>query len=343
MSKKALITGITGQDGSYLAELLLAKDYEVHGLARRTSTDNTNRIKHLLLNSDLYNKKLFIHHGDLSHSSILIDLFNKIKFDEVYHLAAQSEVPYSFSDPEYTIEITGLGTLRLLEAIRLCSPKSKFYQASSSEMFGLINESPQNESTPFHPRSPYGCAKVLSYWLAKNYREAYNIFTSNGICFNHESPRRGSEFVSKKIISGLVGISNKTQTKISLGNIYAQRDWGYAPEYVEGMWLMLQQEKPDDFILATNETHTVKKFIDEACFILNLEIDWRGQGLDEKCYLKNNNQVIIDIDKNYFRPSEVDYLIGDYNKAQKLLNWQPKVKFKDLIKIMIAAELKNSN
>jgi GDPmannose 4,6-dehydratase len=333
--KKALITGITGQDGSYLAELLLEKGYEVHGLIRRSSTFNTDRIDHLLVDFHEKDAKLFLHYGDLSDGSNISRLIEKIKPDEIYHLGAQSHVRVSFDMPEYTSDVTGLGTLRLLDAIRESGVKTKFYQASSSEMFGKVQEVPQNENTPFYPRSPYGCAKVFAYWITKNYRESYNLFACNGILFNHESPRRGETFVTKKITKALSKIKLGTEDKMYLGNLDAKRDWGYAKDYVECMWLMLQQNKPDDYVIATGETHSVREFIEESCKILDIELKWQGKDIDEKGIDKKTGKVIIEIDPIYFRPAEVELLIGDYSKAKKVLGWEPKTKFKELVKLMV--------
>lgn len=333
--KKALITGITGQDGSYLAELLLEKGYEVHGLIRRSSTFNTDRIDHLLVDFHEKNARLFLHYGDLSDGSNISRLIEKICPDEIYHLGAQSHVRVSFDMPEYTGDVTGIGTLRILDAIREAGVKTKFYQASSSEMFGKVREVPQNEDTPFYPRSPYGCAKVYAYWITKNYRESYDLFACNGILFNHESPRRGETFVTKKITKALSKIKLGKENKFYLGNLDAKRDWGYAKDYVECMWMMLQQEKPDDYVIATGETHTVREFVEETCKILDIDITWQGQGIDEKGIDKNTGKTIIEIDPVYFRPAEVELLIGDYSKARKVLNWEPKTKFKELVKLMV--------
>jgi len=341
--KKALITGITGQDGSYLAEFLLHKGYEVHGLIRRSSTISTWRIEHLYNNPEVLNKKLFLHYGDLTDLSNLIEILRKIEPDEIYNLAAQSHVKVSFEIPIVTAETDALGTLKILEAIRILGLERnvKFYQASTSELYGKVQEIPQNENTPFYPRSPYGVAKLYAFWIVKNYREAYNIFACNGILFNHESPRRGINFVTRKITLELcrikLGLKN---TALELGNLDAKRDWGYAPEYVEGMWLMLQQSEPDDYVLATGETHSVREFVEEAARLLEYEIEWKGNGIDEKGYDKNTGQLLVKVNPRYFRPTEVDILIGDYSKAQKKLGWNPKVKFKELIKIMIEADLK---
>ena len=339
--KKALITGITGQDGSYLTELLLEKGYEVHGIIRRSSSFNTGRIDHIYKDPHQSGNRLFLHFGDITDSSSISRIIEKIQPNEIYNLAAQSHVRVSFDIPEYTAETTALGTLRILDAIKESKIKTKFYQASSSEMFGKVQEVPQNENTPFYPRSPYGVAKLYAHWITKNYRESYNLFAVSGILFNHESPRRGSTFVTKKIIEALVKIKNGQQDKLYLGNLDAKRDWGYAEDYVYGMWLMLQQEKPDDYILATGENHSVREFIEITAKFLDMEILWQGQGLDEKGIDKKTKKIIIKIDPEYFRPAEVDVLLGDYSKAKKILGWEPKTKFKDLIKIMIDEELNN--
>lgn len=337
--KKALITGITGQDGSYLTELLLEKGYEVHGIIRRSSSFNTGRIDHLYNNPDILNKTLFLHYGDLSDSSSISRLIEKIKPDEIYNLGAQSHVKVSFEIPEYTCDTTGLGTLRILDAIKESGIKTKFYQASSSEMFGLVQEVPQKETTPFYPRSPYGCAKLFAYWITKNYRESYNIFACNGILFNHESPRRGNTFVTKKITRELVKIKLGLSDKLYLGNLEAKRDWGYTKDYVYGMYLMMQAEKPDDYVLATNETHSVREFVELSCKHLGIDLEWQGEGVNEKGIDKETNKVIIEISPRYFRPAEVDLLIGDYSKAKTELGWEPKVKFEELVKIMIEADM----
>ena len=324
--KKALITGITGQDGSYLTEFLLNKDYEVHGLIRRSSSFNTSRIDHLYNDKNIYNQKLFLHYGDLGDSSSLSRIIEKIAPDEIYNLGAQSHVKVSFDIPEYSSDVDAIGTCRILDAIRDTRIKTKFYQASSSEMFGKVQSIPQNESTPFYPRSPYGCAKLYSHWLTVNYRESYGIFACSGILFNHESPRRGQTFVTRKITCGIAEILAKKIDKIYLGNLDAKRDWGFAGDYVEAMWLMLQQPKADDYVIATGETHSVREFLEEAFGIVGL--DW---------------QKYVEIDQKYFRPAEVDLLIGDSSKAKKNLGWEPKVKFKDLVKMMVEADIKNIN
>jgi GDPmannose 4,6-dehydratase len=320
--KKALITGITGQDGSYLADLLVAKGYEVHGIIRRASTFNTARIDHLYQDPHVNGVRLFLHYGDLADSVNLTKLLYELQPDEVYNLGAQSHVRVSFDIPEYTADVTGVGTIRILEAIRESGVKPRFYQASSSEMYGKVQEVPQTETTPFWPRSPYGCAKVFGYWATVNYRESYGLFASNGILFNHESPRRGETFVTRKISRAVAAIKLGLQKELYLGNMDAKRDWGYAPEYVEGMWRMLQADQPDDYILATNETHTVKEFVEEA---------FGHAGLDWEKYVK--------YDARYERPAEVELLIGDPAKAKRQLGWEPKVRFKELVHIMVDADL----
>ena len=320
--KKALITGITGQDGSYLAELLLAKGYEVHGIIRRASTFNTERIDHLYQDPHINGVQLFLHYGDIADSTNLIKLLYRIQPEEIYHLAAQSHVRVSFDIPEYTGDATGLGTIRILEAIRETGLKAKFYQASSSEMYGKVQEVPQRETTPFYPRSPYGAAKVYAYWLTVNYRESYGLYACNGILFNHESPRRGETFVTRKITRAAARITAGLENKIFLGNLEAKRDWGYAKEYVEAMWLMLQQEQPDDYVIATGETHSVQELLEEAFSYAGL--DWRNH---------------LDIDKRYYRPAEVDLLIGDASKAKQKLGWTAGTKFKELVRLMVDADL----
>lgn len=322
MAKKALITGITGQDGSYLAEFLLEKGYEVHGIIRRASTFNTSRIDHIYNDPHTSGVRLFLHYGDLADSSNISRLVEKIAPNEIYHLGAQSHVRVSFDTPEYTGDVTGLGTLRLLDAIRETGVQSKFYQASSSEMYGLVQAVPQNEETPFYPRSPYAAAKVYAYWLTVNYRESYNIFACNGILFNHESPRRGETFVTRKITRAIARIKAGLQKELFLGNLDAKRDWGYAKEYVEAMWLMLQQPTAEDYVIATNETHSVREFLEESFTYAGLS--WQDH---------------VKIDERYFRPAEVDLLIGDYTKARTKLGWQPKTTFKDLVRIMVDADV----
>lgn len=339
--KKALITGITGQDGSYLAELLLDKAYEVHGIIRRSSSLNTGRIDHIYEDLHETNRRLHLHYGDLSDTSNLNRLLSHIAPDEIYHLGAQSHVRVSFDLPEYTGDVTGLSTLRILDAMRETGlSDTKFYQASSSEMFGKALELPLKETSPFYPRSPYGVAKVFAYWITKNYRESYGMFAVNGILFNHESPRRGETFVSRKITLGLSRIKLGKQEKLYLGNLDAKRDWGYAKDFVEGMWLMLQQKKPDDYVLATNEAHSVREFVEEAARHLGMQILWKGSGLAEKGIDKISGKTIIEIDERYFRPTEVDVLLGDYSKAKKELNWRPRHTFKQLVELMVKEDLK---
>jgi len=336
--KKALITGITGQDGSYLTELLLKKGYEVHGIIRRSSSFNTFRIDHLYKDESILNKSLFLHYGDLTDSSNLNRLVEKIQPDEIYNLGAQSHVQVSFELPEYTAEVDGVGTLRFLDAIRETGIKTKFYQASTSELYGKVQEIPQTEQTPFYPRSPYGVAKLYAYWIVVNYREAYDIFACNGILFNHESERRGKTFVTRKISVAVSKIILGLQDSLSIGNLDAKRDWGYAPEYCEGMWRMLQAEKPDDYVMATGETHAVREFIEESFDVLGEEIIWEGEGIDEKGILKSSGQMVVNINPRYFRPTEVDLLIGDSSKAKTNLGWVPKVTFAELVKIMVTAD-----
>lgn len=320
--KKALITGITGQDGSYLADLLLSKGYEVHGIIRRASTFNTSRIDHLYQDPHVNGVKLFLHYGDLADSVNLVKLIYQLTPDEIYHLGAQSHVRVSFDIPEYTADVTGVGTIRILEAMREAGVKSRFYQASSSEMFGKVQDVPQTETTPFWPRSPYGAAKVFAYWATVNYRESYGMHTTNGILFNHESPRRGETFVTRKITRAVAAIKLGRQKELFLGNLDAKRDWGYAPEYVEGMWRMVQHDTPDDYVLATNETHTVREFVEEA--FARVDLDW---------------QEFVKYDARYERPAEVDLLIGNPAKAKRILGWEPKTTFKELVGIMVDADL----
>ena len=320
--KRALITGITGQDGSYLAELLIQKGYEVHGVIRRASSFNTERLEHLYQDPHIVGARMFLHYGDLSDSVGLVKLLHNLRPDEIYNLAAQSHVRVSFDIPEYTADIGALGTMRILEAIREAQVRPHFYQASSSEMYGKVAEIPQRETTPFHPRSPYAVAKVFSYWATVNYRESYNLHACNGILFNHESPRRGDTFVTRKITRAVAYIKAGLQDKLFLGNLDAKRDWGYAKEYVEAMWLMLQQDEPDDYVIATGETHSVKEFCEEA---------FGHAGLDWRRY--------VEIDERYFRPAEVDILVGDASKAKKVLNWEPATKFKGLVQLMVDADI----
>ena len=338
--KKALISGITGQDGSYLTELLLEKGYEVHGIIRRSSSFNTFRIDHLYKNSKILNKSLFLHYGDLTDSSNLNRLVERINPDEIYNLGAQSHVQVSFEVPEYTGEVDAMGTLRFLDAIRETGVKTKFYQASTSELYGKVQEIPQTETTPFYPRSPYAAAKLYAYWIVVNYREAYSLFASNGILFNHESERRGKTFVTRKISVAVANIVLGNQEKLYLGNIDSKRDWGYAPEYVERMWRILQAKAPDDFVLATNETHTVREFIERAFSYLGEEIFWEGSEVNEKGRLKSTGKIVIEINPRYFRPTEVDLLIGNPQKAKDKLGWEPKVTFDELVKIMVQADYK---
>lgn len=323
MARKALITGITGQDGSYLAELLLKKGYEVHGIIRRSSSFNTGRIAHLYEDPHAPEVRLHLHYGDLTDGSALNQLLKRVQPAEIYHLGAQSHVRVSFDVPEYTGDVTGLGTLRLLDAIRDTGIPTRFYQASSSEMFGNTPHIPQNEQTPFYPRSPYACAKAYAYWLTVNYREAYHLLAWNGILFNHESPRRGETFVSRKVARGVARIKAGLEDKLYLGNLTARRDWGYAPEYVEAMWMMLQQDHPDDFVIATGESHTVQEFVEEAFAYAGL--NWRDH---------------VVIDPRYFRPTEADHLLGDPSKAKRLFGWTPRVTFKELVRLMVEADMK---
>ena len=338
MNKIALISGITGQDGSYLAELLIDKGYIVHGIIRRSSSFNTFRIDHLYKDESILNKKLFLHYGDLNDSSNLNRLVEKIKPDEIYNLGAQSHVQVSFEVPEYTAEVDGVGTLRFLDAIKASGIDTKFYQASTSELYGLVQEIPQTEKTPFYPRSPYAAAKLYAFWVVKNYREAYDLFACNGILFNHESERRGKTFVTRKISIAVSNIILGKQDKLLLGNLDAKRDWGYAPEFVEGMWLMLQSDKADDYVMATGETHTVREFVTESFNVLGEEILWEGSGETEAGILKSTGNKVVGINPRYFRPTEVDILIGDPTKAKQELGWAPKITFKDLVKIMVEAD-----
>ena len=338
--KKVLITGITGQDGSYLTELLLEKGYEVHGVIRRHSTPCTERIDDILSNKQ-HDGHIFLHYGDLTDSSNAHRLIQEIQPDEVYNLAAQSHVAVSFEVPEYTAEATGVGTIRILEAIRQCKPDARFYQASTSELFGgLPDTAPQSEKTPFYPKSPYGAAKLYSFWITKNYRESYDMFAVNGILFNHESPRRGETFVTRKITIAVARILAGKQEKLSLGNLDAKRDWGFAGDYVEGMWRILQHDKPDDYVLATNETHTVREFATLAFREAGIEIEWRGEGAEEKGYDAKIGRLIVDVDPRYFRPAEVELLWGDPSKAEKELAWQRKVSFPELVRMMVQADMK---
>jgi len=332
--KKALITGVTGQDGSYLAEFLLAKGYKVLGLQRRSSSFNTERIDHIYSAPNFTSS-----YADLTDASSINRIIRTFQPDEIYNLGAQSHVKVSFEISEYTTDTIAMGTLRILEALRENKLNTKFYQGSSSEMFGKVQETPQKETTPFYPRSPYACAKVFAFWITVNYREAYNMFTCNGILFNHESPRRGNTFVTKKIVRGLVAIKKGLQDKLILGNLDAKRDWGYAKEYVEGMWMMLQQDKPDDYVIATGECHSVRKFVEECARLLDMTIEWKNKGFDEKGISKSG-KTIIEISEKYFRPTESELLVGDATKIKKKVGWEPRVKFNELVKIMIDAELK---
>lgn len=342
--KKALITGITGQDGSYLAEFLLKKNYEVHGVLRRSSSFNTGRIEHLYIEEyieDMHNdKNFYLHYGDLTDSTNVISLIQKINPDEIYNLAAQSHVKVSFDIPEYTANVDALGTLRILEAVRLLGLNTKVYQASTSELYGLVQEVPQSETTPFYPRSPYGVAKLYGFWITKNYREAYNIFASNGILFNHESPRRGETFVTRKITLAVARIKLGKQKKLYLGNLDAKRDWGYAKDYVECMWLILQNDAPDDFVIATGEMHTVREFCELAFKEADINLRWEGKGIDEKGIDVETGNVLIEVDPQYFRPTEVDQLLGNPSKAIEKLGWNPtKTPFEKLVKEMVQEDL----
>ena len=328
--KVALITGITGQDGSYLAELLLEKGYEVHGIVRRASLINTHRIDHIY--DDIH-----LHYGDLTDATNIIGVIKKVEPDEIYNLGAQSHVKVSFETPEYTGNVDGLGTLRILEAVRLLGMEDqvRIYQASTSELYGLVQEVPQRETTPFYPRSPYGVAKLYGYWIVKNYRESYGLHASSGILFNHESPRRGETFVTRKITRGLSRISTGEQDVLSLGNLDARRDWGHAKDFVEAMWLMLQQDKPDDYVIATGEQYSVRDFVDAAAPYFGMNIEWMGEGLDEVGYDWNTKRPVVKVDKKYFRPAEVETLLGDASKAKENLGWEPKISFKELVEDMV--------
>ena len=342
--KKALITGITGQDGAYLSELLLKKGYQVHGIIRRASLFNTDRIDHLY--QDPHEKKLnfFLHYGDLTDTSNLVRILQQVKPDEIYNLGAQSHVKVSFEVPEYTADTDALGTLRLLEAIRILGmgKKVRFYQASTSELYGKVIETPQKETTPFYPRSPYACAKLYSYWIVINYRESYGMYACNGILFNHESPRRGETFVTRKITRAAARIKLGLQDKLYLGNLDSSRDWGFAGDYVEAMWLMLQQEKPEDYVIATGVTHKVREFVELAFKEVGIQLGWKSKGVHEKGYDKKSGKIIIQIDPRYFRPAEVDFLLGDPTKAKSNLGWKPKMSFEELVKTMVEADLKEN-
>ena len=327
--KKALISGITGQDGSYLAELLLEKGYEVHGIVRRSSSINTDRIDHIY-------PQLLLHYGDLTDSTNLVGIIQKVQPDEIYNLGAQSHVKVSFETPEYTGQVDALGTLRILEAVRLLGIESKvrIYQASTSELFGLVQEIPQKETTPFYPRSPYGCAKIYGYWITKNYRESYGMYACTGILFNHESPRRGETFVTRKIVRALSRISSGLQDRLELGNLNAKRDWGHARDFVEAMWMMLQQDEPDDFVIATGVQYSVREFVEEAAPYFGMNIVWEGEGLDEVGIDKSTGRTVIKVNPKYFRPAEVETLLGDATKAKEKLGWEPKISFKQLVEDM---------
>ena len=340
MSRVALITGITGQDGSYLTELLLGKGYEVHGIIRRHSTPCTDRIDHLLEDRQ-YRDRLFLHYGDLTDTSCLSNIINTYKPDEVYNLAAQSHVGISFEVPEYTADVTGVGTLRILEAIHQSGLNCKYYQASTSELFGGLPETaPQSEATPFYPKSPYGVAKLYSYWITVNYRESYNLFACNGILFNHESPRRGDNFVTRKITIAVANIMAGKQEKLSLGNMDAKRDWGFAGDYVEGMWRILQQDKPGDYVLATNETHTVREFVELAFAEVGVTVEWKGTGVEEKGYDKATGRLLVDVNPEFFRPAEVEFLWGDASRAERELGWKREVSFPQLVQMMVDEDMK---
>jgi GDPmannose 4,6-dehydratase len=340
MPKVALITGITGQDGAYLAELLLSKGYEVHGIKRRASSFNTDRIDHLYRDPHDTNVRMHLHYGDLTDATNLIRIVQQVKPDEIYNLAAQSHVAVSFETPEYTANSDALGTLRILEAIRILglTQKTRFYQASTSEMYGKVQEVPQRETTPFYPRSPYGAAKVYAYWITVNYREAYGMYACNGILFNHESPTRGETFVTRKITRGLARIREGLEKRIFLGNLDAMRDWGHARDYVRAQWLMLQQPKPEDFVIATGEQHSVREFIEKAAAHFDMRIEWRGKGIEEEGVDIKSGEVVVRVDERYFRPTEVESLLGDPSKAQRLLGWKPEIDFETLVHEMAAAD-----
>jgi GDPmannose 4,6-dehydratase len=345
LSKKtALITGVTGQDGAYLAEFLIRKGYEVHGIRRRSSRFNTQRVDHLYADPHENKSGLVLHYGDMTDSSSLLRIVQMVQPDEVYNLAAQSHVAVSFEEPEYTANSDALGVLRLLEAIRIAglTEKTRFYQASTSELYGLVQEVPQRETTPFYPRSPYAVAKLYGYWITVNYREAYGMHASNGILFNHESPLRGETFVTRKITRALTRIAIGTQRSLYLGNMDAKRDWGHARDFVESQWLILQQEKPDDYVVATGEQHSIRDFVEKACGELDMKITWQGKGLAEKGVL-SDGRVIVEVDPGYFRPTEVETLLGDASKARQKLGWVPKVSFPELVKEMVAADLQEAN
>jgi GDPmannose 4,6-dehydratase len=340
--KKALITGITGQDGAYLAEFLLEKGYEVHGIKRRSSSFNTERIDHLYQDPHISGRRLFLHYGDLTDANNLMQVVLKVEPDEIYNLAAQSHVAVSFETPEYTADVDALGTLRLLEAIRNLRTKSvRFYQASTSELYGLVRESPQSESTPFYPRSPYGVAKLYAYWITVNYREAYGIYACNGILFNHESPIRGETFVTRKITRGLGQVKVGLQDCLYLGNLDAKRDWGHARDFVEMQWLMLQQSEPEDFVIATGHQYSVREFVEATAKEMHMKLTWRGQGVEEEGFDEKGRRVVA-VDPRYFRPTEVNTLLGDASKARKKLGWKPRTSFRELVAEMVACDLKNA-
>jgi GDPmannose 4,6-dehydratase len=341
--KVALVTGITGQDGAYLAEFLLDKGYVVHGIKRRTSLFNTDRIDHLYQDPHVSDRRFFLHHGDMTDASSLVHVTQQVQPDEIYNLAAQSHVAVSFEEPEYTADADALGALRLLEAIRILGLKDKtrFYQASTSELYGLVRETPQSEKTPFHPRSPYGVAKLYSYWITVNYREAYGLFACNGILFNHESPVRGETFVSRKITRALTRITLGLQDCLYLGNLEARRDWGHARDYVEAQWLMLQQAEPEDFVIASGEQHSVRDFVNAAAKELDIKISWKGKGKEEQGYDQKNRRIVA-VDPRYFRPAEVDSLLGDASKARQKLGWAPKVRYAELVAEMVREDLKEA-
>lgn len=341
MNKIALITGVTGQDGAYLAEFLLKKGYTVHGVKRRSSMFNTDRIDHLYMDQHENKVRFFLHYGDLTDSTNLIRIIQEVQPDEIYNLAAQSHVKVSFETPEYTANADAIGTLRILEAIRILKleKKTRFYQASTSELYGLVQEIPQKETTPFYPRSPYGVAKLYAFWITKNYREAYGMFACNGILFNHESPIRGETFVTRKITRAVARISLGLQEKVYMGNLDSERDWGHARDYVEGMWMMMQHKDPEDFVLATGKKVSVRSFIEMAFAETGIMVEWKGSGVDEKGYNKANNKVIVEVDPRYFRPAEVELLVGDASKAKALLGWEPKYTIAELIKEMVASDL----
>jgi len=343
MAKVAFITGITGQDGSYLAEFLLDKGYEVHGLVRRTSTINRERLKNIHTSDEKTHPNLKLHYGDMTDSSSLRRILAEIKPDEIYNLAAQSHVGVSFEIPEYTANSDAIGVLRIVDAVKTLRLKSKIYQASTSELFGKALESPQNENTPFNPRSPYGIAKQYGYWIINHYREGHGLFACNGILFNHESERRGENFVTRKITKGIADIKNGKLDTIHLGNLEAKRDWGHAKDYIEAMWLMLQQDTPKDYVIATGETHTIREFVEEAFKVVGIEIKWGGEGLDEKGIDSATGRVLVEIDPRHFRPLEVEFLLGDASKAKEDFGWEPKIKFKELVRLMVESDMRGSN